>query len=592
MNVFGGSSGGIPRLEKAIENAEDRIYVGLSFLLTVFAIAAIWLVEFPPLQDFAYHLVRLHMLLDYQNPALGLADKVTVSFFPTPYILVDYLSLFIGKIFPLLVTGKILLSLYVVLMASSFLYVDHVAHGKYTPAGLAGFVFLFNYFYAMGLISFVFSIPFFLFSFGFWFKHKEQFTAARVLVLALWILGVYLSHPFSFCFLFAIIALITIWYGRVSPRSLLGLVSFVPSVSLLVAALLRDLPKSEINQYIAFVIQDPFGKLQMAFGDGLPYFTAYKPGYEQWIVIAIGLLVLMSQVRLFARKGHAPIANTAAWTAFLLIVIYMVLPDDLLMPNLSLVANRALIFAALILAVTSFVPRALRLRLVLAACFAGLAAAHIGLTLLSYQRINDRYSDIRAALEAVPHAVRLAYWSDWGLSKYGNIYPFAHFNGYYYVEKAGSKIPLLTAFAGPLRSIQFKDQSNRMRNLGDVLSEGCGMVRDSGSVVFVSLQGIVPLQADPERFRCVLTWNTDRIAIYRATDAGAVSPPADISTADSQQFTSGRYYKEGFVDDYDYLLFYGYDSDAQLLERAGCHQRVFVRNNAYLFENKCRESAS
>ena len=568
---------------------EDRVYFWIGSLLVVISLCVIWLNKFPPLQDFPYHLVRIHMMLDYWKEQFGFSDMATISLFPTPYILVDYLSLIFGRVFPILTAGKLILSTYIILLSYSIFYLAKALHHKGTPLSLFGFLLIFNYFFNMGLISFIFSIPFFLLAFGYWWKYKTEFTPNRMLILALLVFGVYLSHPFSFCFLLLVLFLLSIYFYRDNAKIFIGLCAFLPSLLLLILALMRDLPGSEINQYVAFFYKDPVKKLAMAFGNQLPYFTSFKPKYES-IILGLAALVIfilfISQLRTFSRS-RTRIGLLLA--ASLLLIIYLFLPDDLLLPNVSLVANRSLIFFAFILILLPEAPSRPEYRLIIALLASILVIAQISLMFLCYRAVNDDYADIYEVFEAIPENMRLAYWSNWGLSRYGNIYPIAHFNGYYYVEHAGKQIPAITAFAGPLRALQFKDQSSRNLTVGDILSEGCRVARKNGLTVLISKSEMPPTVNNPEYYGCSRIFTFNHIAVYRSVADWVEDPELDESKKVAQTtFSDKHYYKEGYINDYDYLIIYGPQRDMEILQKTGCYEPVYTKNNVHAFKYVCR----
>src|SRR5918992_2775158 len=99
-----------------------NLWVSLATILTGLNLLPIWLVRFPPLQDYPYHLLRTHIIANYSNPAYDYHEKYILNFFPSPYSLVDYLAVILSWIFPLQFSWKLILSLYVILLPWSMFY--------------------------------------------------------------------------------------------------------------------------------------------------------------------------------------------------------------------------------------------------------------------------------------------------------------------------------------------------------------------------------------------------------------------------------------------------------------------------------------
>lgn len=568
---------------------EKKVYVLLGLALTVLSLAVIWINRFPPLQDYPYHLVRMHMIRHFLNEDYGFADRATLSLFPTPYILADYLSLLFGQFSSVYTTGKLILSSYILLMSFSIYYLSRVVHNQFTPFGLLGFALIFNWSFNMGFLSFIFSIPFFLLAVGYWWAHRTRFTPVHLSILTGLVACVYLSHPFTFCFLFFVLLVMSIYFLRTHPRAATGLLSFIPSFLLLAFALSRDLPSSEINQTAAFYLNDFQAKLSMAFGNSLPYFTSFKPWHERFILYFSGAAILaFIGLQLFKRPG---VTDSAGWGlgAASLVCAYFLLPDHLLLPNVGYVANRILIFFAFMLILLPAPPARAIIRLGVAlSCFA-LSLAQISLMHISYRNINDEFSDLYAAIQQVPERSRLTMWSNLGLARFGNISPVALFSGYYYIERAGAEVPTITAFAGPLRSLQFKDQSDRSRTVEDILRKGCALARKGGYVVIVSESEHGSYNAD--EFGCTLAVSSRHLAVYRnSADAGGIAAdrgmlPDSPSSRDDAYFRE-RYFQQSdwFEKEHEYLLFYGPEEDALSLRRMECYEPVFARNNSHIFK--------
>jgi hypothetical protein len=115
---------GGPLLNK-LNTIEKPSYIAMAVVLIALSLAALWLNTFPPLQDYPYHLVRYHITVNYWNDDYNYQDIASLSLFPTPYIITDYLVLALSPIFSVETSGKIILSIYIILLPVSVFYLVH-----------------------------------------------------------------------------------------------------------------------------------------------------------------------------------------------------------------------------------------------------------------------------------------------------------------------------------------------------------------------------------------------------------------------------------------------------------------------------------
>src|SRR5262249_9485901 len=150
-----------------------------------------------------------HVILNYKSPVFDYQRLFDVSLFPMPYMIVDYLMVIIGSLLSVQLAGKIVLSMYVVLLPTSIFYFIRSVDKTRIILVLFAFLFIYNWHFNKGFVSFVFSIPFFFFTLGYWWRAKNL-TWSRQLILSGLILCVYLSHLYTFLFLIYAFALLLI----------------------------------------------------------------------------------------------------------------------------------------------------------------------------------------------------------------------------------------------------------------------------------------------------------------------------------------------------------------------------------------------
>jgi len=577
------SIGGLTKRLDPRTRREARIYLALCWILCVLSLSVVWLNKYPAQTDFPYHLVRFHMALNHGNPALGFARTTTLSYFPTPYVSADYLALLFGHFFSILIAGKLILSTYVALMVWAIAYLTTSLDDVPNPFGLAGFLFVFNWFFNMGFVNFAFGIPFFFLFLTYWWINKDDLTPVKLAVLGTLATCVYLSHICSYGLLLLVFLVLTAYCGRKHPRVFLGVVALLPSLVLLSLALARDVPSTHVGVLTAFITSSVSDKLSIAFGRALPYWASYDPWWERRIVGSAGFLIL-TLLLLQALTSQSDRRRNAMMLAVgVLILAYLMLPNHLVSPDTVFVASRALIFLPFTVLLALRPPRRAAFRFAIASIAFALAAAHVGLMFVAYRAINREYEDLQAAVARVPDHVRLAFWSDKRLAKIGNIEPIAHFDGYYYVERAGSQIPVraLPDFLAPLRTVQLRDQPMEDTLVEDVLRRGCRMAGQAGILILYAGGGIPLGVSRPEEQGCSHTASCWRFSVYRALGPGVRQQRRQEWSASLDDQT--EYWKKGFRQAHDYLLLYADREAAETLRERG-YELVFSKSRAHLLK--------
>jgi hypothetical protein len=135
-----------------------------AFVLTLWVLLAvalllIWIPPYPPLTDYPEHLLAIQVLAHYQDSSFNYVRDYSIHLRNVPYIAVYLTGMILNKVFSIYVVGKILLSLYILFTPLSILaYVRSFPGASPWPA-LLSFILLFNFFYYLGSINFLLSIP-------------------------------------------------------------------------------------------------------------------------------------------------------------------------------------------------------------------------------------------------------------------------------------------------------------------------------------------------------------------------------------------------------------------------------------------------
>ena len=174
----------------------------LFVVLLILHILPLWIFAYFPSQDGASHVYNGLVLKEYgkhENYKMRDAWELNITIFPNwlSHILLAALL----YIFPPVIAEKVFLTIAIGMVPIAFLYFLGAVHkdqnGKFVY-GWLGFPFALNYLLYMGFYNFQLSISFFFFSFGFWWKHKDDIQVKHLIGLYVLLLLTYLSHIASY----------------------------------------------------------------------------------------------------------------------------------------------------------------------------------------------------------------------------------------------------------------------------------------------------------------------------------------------------------------------------------------------------------
>lgn len=445
-----------------------RAETWLAVALTAVVVAPVWLVDHPPLQDYPYHLVRAHVLLHHGDPGLGYRETFTVSWYPAPYALADWLVAGFGRLAGIPLAGKLVLSLYLGLFPWSFLYLTRgVGEGR-SALGFLGFLLVLNWHFHMGFVSYALSLPAALFALGWWWRRRRALAGTGagawngVAPLALLALATYLFHVYAFGVLAFVLVVLALAEGRREGAALRllarTLAALSPALALLAGAVLRVVGRSGAGsgggEGPLLLLYGGFQrKVLLALGSLPSFSVAWETA-----LFALGIVVALAAAAAAWRRGRRPEPSLLV-AAAALAVLYVLLPDHL--GRVFFVANRVPLFLLLVglAALPAPASPALR-RLAVLAC-AALALAHAAVLAHRYLEIDRRLGDYEAALAALPAGARVAFLADRQAMAHGRIAPAALFGGYHYLRAPGSRIPDLEHFVGTLRVVDYRDHQGR-----------------------------------------------------------------------------------------------------------------------------------
>lgn len=171
-------------------------------MLLLLHVLPLWIFAYFPSQDGASHVYNGLVLKEYGKPEnyqMRNAWELNLTIFPNWLSHICLLAFL--YVFPPVIAEKVLLTIAIGMVPIAFFYFFNAVHkdekGQPVYAWL-GFPFAYNYLLYMGFYNFQLSISFFFFSFGFWWKHKDDMQVRYLVWLYVLLLLTYLSHIASY----------------------------------------------------------------------------------------------------------------------------------------------------------------------------------------------------------------------------------------------------------------------------------------------------------------------------------------------------------------------------------------------------------
>ena len=295
--------------------------MGTKFLwwivLTMFMGASlfpIWSTRCPPMQDYPRHLALAEILNRIHDPAFDYGQNFDDHLRVGPYSFFYLAVLGMAAFFPVETAGKVVISLYLVLIAflvgrislrSSLDPPRSPSFPSWTP--LLFFLFAFNQFYFLGMVNFIISVPLLILALRDHDRLSREDAGRHPFVRhILWQIVLFLAHPFTFLIYIFFALLGAAVFDRARPKFKRSLIlpfaaavvfstwyvmtTTVLSTSAPAASSLRWLPPRMTIAYLAYMFTG------MRWFDGVD-----MPAVVLWtalgVVILRGYLVLPKKER-------------------------------------------------------------------------------------------------------------------------------------------------------------------------------------------------------------------------------------------------------------------------------------------------------
>lgn len=416
----------------------SRIHRWLVPLLMAASLVPIWSSTYFPSQNGPWHLLTVKMLHDNGNPAFNYAEFYEPSFHAIPHLAHTLLVYLLAFVFPLLVSHKIVISLYVLLLPLSVFLLLAAVNPKRIAAGYVSFLLVYNVPLMRGYHDYTLGIPLVFVTLAYWLRNRDRLTAVRTGVLMLLIVSVYFSHLFNV----AVLALAMLVFALHQERSFKAagrvVLLFVPAAILLVEYTIFSfhntqwLNRSELDFLWPHVAANSFFERFFSTFSQTGYYLAITP-------LLLGIPMLSRSLKkAYRRSGlvwyRVPFYSPALTLFLLFAALYMVTPFKLLgwhYVNVRFVPY-VIVFALASLMASGRVERR---AVIMTISIAALGVYYINI--VHFAAAGRQLDEYLSALDRMrPNATLLPLAFDG--SQIGRMSPLAHAYDYYHVYNGGA----------------------------------------------------------------------------------------------------------------------------------------------------------
>jgi len=211
---------------------------------TVVALAPVLVFPIAPLADYPNHLARMHVIATLGSDP-DLARYYDIHWQIIPNLVMDLVVPVFARVTDIYHAGQVFTVLCVLLTATGVLALNRTLFGGWPTIGLAALPLLYNHIFLVGLMNYWFGVGLALWATAAWIALRERSWPWRLLVSALFTIGLFFSHIFAIGVYGMALLAFELWRLRERRKSPLTprLVDFVatglpflPALALLVAS--------------------------------------------------------------------------------------------------------------------------------------------------------------------------------------------------------------------------------------------------------------------------------------------------------------------------------------------------------------------
>lgn len=306
----------------------DNLIKKLIIFFVLLHILIIWWFPYLALNDYLNNLGMVHIINQIIHGNTFLSDLFTFDFLkPTslPYIII----LFFNQFFSITTSGKIFLTLYIVLFSYS-MYIFYSTFNKpnYLYATLISTVLIFSHFFYYGLIGFMFSVPlYFIFL-------SRFYVTKNPLEFSLFLLILYFAHPYSLLYL--LISLVILIPDMLKNTKFY--LSLIPSCILFIYSFSGSHFSSDIPGFLNYFFSHfSLNSMLLDLLYDLPTFFVFSP-----IMLIISFLLFLSVKN--SKNSNFKISKNVFSLFIFLFIFFILAPDGFSGLRLYVFDTRFLIF--------------------------------------------------------------------------------------------------------------------------------------------------------------------------------------------------------------------------------------------------------
>lgn len=287
----------------------------LIIILCLLPLVPLWYFEFLPLQDYPNHFARLQIMREYDHSDFY-RENFSIEPFrgisPIPNLTLD---IFVNSFLPFLdvdTAMRLFISLYILFYIFSLYLLAKELALDFSLLLLFNMPLIYSFFFHLGLLGFIFSIPLFLFGIYFLQRYERKKNLLYILLFGLFSLFVYITHIISF-FVLCVVLFCYLLAKRLTTKDIFYmLLAISPPVIL------------TLNYIFSVTTKDALMKTSLAYKFHLLY-SAFWHLPVSLIIINSALFVsavyLMSRNSLIHRSAYF-------YAAALIFTAYLLLPFD------------------------------------------------------------------------------------------------------------------------------------------------------------------------------------------------------------------------------------------------------------------------
>lgn len=427
----------------------------------------IWIVQFPPLQDFPLHMARTAIQAGYGRPGSAYAEHFQLASVPVPYSLADWVWRALGVFFPLPTAGKILVSLTLVGLAISLAYLRRSSMARSPAPLLLLLPLFFNSSLHMGYVPFLVALPLLYVTLGYWWAHHSPMRLGQMAALGALALLVYLAHLYGFLVLSVSLATLALLSPRRAHALLSAALAPAPALALAAWAHLRTGgPHCEAwlswlgashrllrwDQWLLDSNQPTLALLFRRAVTLLESFLSFSPRWDLFVLICVLLLGLpLLWLGWTQRQGYPH------WWVLLAVwaLLFLISPDYV---EGFFLAERLPVVTAFLLVPLLGWPESSRARQVWLIAAVTLYLAQLSTLSQRYREIDRKLQDCYALLSQPSPASRMAFLRDRRSQFEGWVVPVAFLDYYRYVAVADALLPAKDPVVGAFRPVRHRSE--------------------------------------------------------------------------------------------------------------------------------------